>query len=111
MRQVGLMIMFVSVLSRWITRRIHDPNSIVTSSGSVITFIGCGVDRGSIITGLSAAAKLADAVALTEKEASTVCNGADLRSGVVGRSVCVGGIGGSAGDNLYVCVSWGVDEG
>jgi hypothetical protein len=37
--QVGLMIMFVSVLSRWITRLIHEPNSIVPSSGSVITFM------------------------------------------------------------------------
>jgi hypothetical protein len=98
-------------LSRWITRRIHDPNFIVTSSGSVITFIGCGVDRGSIVTGLSAAATLADAAALTVEEASTVCDGADLSSGVVGRSVCVGGIGGGGGVNLYVCVSWGVDEG
>ncbi len=32
MRQVGLMIMFISVLSRWITRLIHEPNTIVPSS-------------------------------------------------------------------------------
>ncbi len=33
------MIMFVSVLSCWITRLIDEPNSIVPSSGSVITFM------------------------------------------------------------------------
>ena len=31
MRQVGLMITFGSVSSQWMTRAIHNPNSIVSS--------------------------------------------------------------------------------
>ena len=48
---------------------------------------------------------------LVVEEASTVCDGAGLSSGVVGRSVCVGGVGGSGGDNVYECVFCGVDAG
>ena len=61
------MIMFVSVLSWWITRQIHDPNSIAMSPGSVITIISCGVDRGSVVTGSYTAALLADAATLLWK--------------------------------------------
>jgi len=61
------MIMFVSVLSRWITRLIHDPNSIATSSGMFITFIVCNVGRGSVVTGLHTAMLLADAATLLWK--------------------------------------------
>ncbi len=54
---------------------------------------------------------LAAAAALAVEEASTVCDGAGLSSGVVGRSVCVGGVGGGGGDNVYECVFCGVDAG
>ncbi len=37
--QVGVMIMFVSVLSRWIIRLIHKPNYIVSSS-LIYVFVG-----------------------------------------------------------------------
>ncbi len=50
-------------------------------------------------------------MALAVKEASTVCDGASLSSSVVGRSVCVGGVGGGSGDNVYECVFCGVDAG
>ncbi len=39
--QLGLMNMFVSVLSRWIILLIHDPNSIVPSS-VIYVFVGGG---------------------------------------------------------------------
>ncbi len=65
----------------------------------------------SIVTNLSGAATLAAAAASAVEEASTVCNGAGLSSGVIGRSVCVGGVGGGGGDNVYECVFCGVDAG
>ncbi len=37
--------------------------------------------------------------------------GASLSSGVIVRSVCVGGVGGGSGDNVYECVFCGVDAG
>jgi hypothetical protein len=54
---------------------------------------------------------LAAAAALAVEEAFTVCDGAGLSSGVAGRSVCVGGVGGGSGDNVYECVFCGVDAG
>ncbi len=72
---------------------------------------GCGIGRGSIITGLSGAATLVAAAALAVEEASTVCDGAGLSSGVISRSVCVGGVGSGSGDNVYECVFCGVDAG
>jgi hypothetical protein len=60
---------------------------------------------------LSGAATLAAAAASAVKEASTVCDSAGLSSGVVGRSVCVGGVGSGGGDNVYECVLCGVDAG
>ncbi len=54
---------------------------------------------------------LAAAAALAVEEASTVCDGAGLSSGVVGRSICVGGVGSGGGDNVYECVFYGVDAG
>ncbi len=54
---------------------------------------------------------MAAVAALAVEEASTVCDGAGLSSGVVGRSVCIGGVGGSGGDNVYECVFCVVDAG
>ncbi len=58
--------------------------------------------RGSNVGGCTASAV---------EEASTVCDSAGLSSGVVGRNVCVGGVGGGGGDNVYECVFRGVDAG
>ncbi len=70
-----------------------------------------GIGRGSVVTGLSGAVTLAAAAASAVEEASTVCDGTGLSSGVVGRSICVGGVGGGGGDNVYECVFCGVDAG
>ncbi len=65
------------------------------------------VDRGSVVTGLSTAATLSDAATLSVEEAFTVCDGADLSSGIVERSVSIGGINGGGGA-IFMCVCLGV---
>ncbi len=71
---------------------------------------GCGFGRGSNVTGLSVAATLAAAAASAVEEASTVCDGNGLSSGVVGGSFCVGGVG-SGGDSIYEFAFCGVVAG
>jgi hypothetical protein len=71
---------------------------------------GCGFGRGSDVTGLLVAGMLAAAAALAVEEAPTVCDGDGLSSGVVGGSVCVGGVGGG-GDSIYEFAFCGVVEG
>jgi hypothetical protein len=56
---------------------------------------------------LSTAATLSDAATLSVEEAFTVCDGANLSSGVVERSVSIGGINGGGGA-IFMCVCLGV---
>ncbi len=71
---------------------------------------GCGFSHGSNVTGLSVAATLVAAAALVVEEASTVCNGNGLSSGVIGGSVCIGGVSGG-GDSIYEFAFCGVVAG
>ncbi len=89
--------------------------------------VGCLVG----ISGVLVAAMFAAVTALAVEASSPICPGqrcwrlqrrrrwkrrlqsatAGLSSGVVGRSVCVGGVGGGNGDIIYECVFCGVDAG